>query len=161
MILTKLNKLFLHSRGKKNSMVVSHGPLFPFYLEHHHCTSSLAIHPFLYRLSISDQTYIQGQGLAGFHVLANEDACALLLLIKLNEHSVWFEPSNQMDPANRNTITSATIRVNHCTPFFSVDSCTLRSLRPSFPNEHLCSVFTCQTTLIPETISLWPKKINK
>lgn len=42
-------------------------------------------------------------------------------------------------------------------PFFSsLDSCTLRSLRPSFPGQHLCPrFFTRQTMLKPELISLW------
>lgn len=87
---------------------------------HHHCTSSTTVHHplppwstlFFIIYSFPDQTQMQGQGLAGFHVPADEHACALLLLIKPNEHSVWFEPSNQTDPANRNTITSTTIRVN-------------------------------------------------
>ena len=131
----KSSKLFLATT------IASKIPL-SFIPGHHHCTSSTAVHHplppwstlFFIIYSFPDQTQMQGQGLAqAFHVPADDEhACALLLLIKPNEHSVWFEPSNQTDPANRNTITSTTIRVNP--PFFSSspDSSTLRSLRPSF-----------------------------
>lgn len=164
----KSSKLFLATT------IASKIPL-SFIPGHHHCTSSTAVHYplppwstlFFIIYSFPDQTQMQGQGLAqAFHVPADDEhACALLLLIKPNEHSVWFEPSNQTDPANRNTITSTTIRVNP--PFFSSspDSSTLRSLRPSFVSRPtpLSPFFfffffflrARQTMLKPELISLW------
>lgn len=133
-----------------------HAAPFPFCFRYHLCTSIPRDSPFSLSSAHSWSDTDTSQGLTGLHVPTVEDACALLLLIKLYEHSVWFEPSNQTDPANRNRITPVTIRVNHCSPFFSRPMA--RFVLCPFVSAYAYAFvpfFMCQTMLKRWPTSLW------